>query len=629
MVNRKNKWKKNKVKDNFGQTKRMIDITHRNSASSTFDNAELFQTASEGRTTIIDVERHSQISEILKPLSFNGIDESNFYFSDSIPMDAVRINESKSNGANSMLGGPNSSTPNSNRTEAVFESGFNSLDKTIYSQNNNFLLQTYSHGVSNIQTPNRPKLIKSDSGVSIKMCALLNNENMFLLKTGNSTAGAIHSSVPKYLSSENSEASFGRGFLTSNETTNCLNHNFLPTSNSTGRENNSSISNYRSSNGAAAASGSVRTTSNQTTNSQNTDFLRLSNSTDCEIVSSIPNVLTSICSDSASLSRITSPIQTSNSPNNEFLPLSEREVFDIQSLNWTNSTREHSVAGMASGTSADIKTNNQGRYSHDAAVASSESHKPNNDFNASSPVPDSGFPPLGLPSLPSEKMLPNENVKKVSSLELIKAMLEEVRNKANDPENPFEIAFNSSCGENYEYDCDYLHCSLIRDVVSGGLCSGMIRGFTFSDSSVLLGITRQSEKEISDFLNKLISYNMPKTVNESFFNLTNILLKRFRKLITANCAYMRYTTRRDANNLRLYADEVKAQLFTDCRCENVCLGFKSYPPDFDKGTFIAIGIVKSGLLLLCKKHSELMKIILSNSLLSTHHSYSKKLLKLT
>ena len=71
--------------------------------------------------------------------------------------------------------------------------------------------------------------------------------------------------------------------------------------------------------------------------------------------------------------------------------------------------------------------------------------------------------------------------------ELINVMLEQVHNKENDHENPFEIAFNSSCGENYAYNLNYLDESRIRDIVSGGLCSGPISGFDSSDRALLLG----------------------------------------------------------------------------------------------------------------------------------------------
>ena len=292
-------------------------------------------------------------------------------------------------------------------------------------------------------------------------------------------------------------------------------------------------------------------------------------------------------------------------------------VPNIQSYNQANSA---SVDGMACGTSADIKSNIQGLYGP-GTVADSESYDPNY-FGVSS-NPGTSFLPGAL-RIPPEKPRQDENVIAMNYLKFHNIRLEKQPNTENIEENMFDIEFNSNCGDNYAFNLKRLDASLIRDVVSGALGGGMVSDFTGSEQTLLLDICKRNEIQMYDLFGHMIFGIIPQSENSKLSYFINCVMKKWRKLLTVNFAYMRPMVRINERFLSEYADDIRDKLLADVKKENVYLVSRCYPPHIDKRMFVATGILRRAVEFLCTQYRELMTNITTNTLTSTHVEYCKR-----
>ena len=294
-------------------------------------------------------------------------------------------------------------------------------------------------------------------------------------------------------------------------------------------------------------------------------------------------------------------------------------ISEIRNLNRARTASADSADGMACGTSADMRANVQGRYGP-GTVADSKSYDPNSRVSS---IPGSSFLP-GAFRIPPEKPRQDENVEAMNYLKFHNIRLDNLPNKENIKENIFDIEFNSNCGDNYAFNFNRLDASLIRDVVSGALGGGKVEDFTGSEQTLLLDICKQNEIQMYDLFGRLIFGIVPESEDPKPSFFLNSIMKKYRKLVAVNFAYMRPMIRINERFLRLYAEDIRDKLIKDVRKENLYLASRSYPPHVDKTMFVSTGILRRAVEFLCTLYRELMTNITTNNLTSTHVEYCKR-----
>ena len=140
--------------------------------------------------------------------------------------------------------------------------------------------------------------------------------------------------------------------------------------------------------------------------------------------------------------------------------------------------------------------------------------------------------------------------------------------------NPFDVEFLGNHGEMYRYTVNQLDDCLINDVISGALGGGKVPEFTTSDKALLINISSRSESQIFEYICRLLFCISLKSEISDLRVLLELLMKKWRKLVTVHFAYMLPICRRNVKNLRLFVEQLKSLLFKHFRWMEIHLSYE-------------------------------------------------------